>query len=80
MRPLAPGDELQGWRECHCRSWLDALSSMERYLNGSEEERGFSVLRSLDAGQGWDSVNNPRGKALLAVAQVFNENGFDRYN
>ena len=78
-QPVTPEDLSTGWDEDHRVGWLESIASIERYLSGDESEPGFSIVRSLDMGQGSDSLDNPRGQALLAVASVLSRHGVERY-
>src|SRR5688500_12167009 len=78
-QPVTPEDLATGWDEEHRVGWLESIASIERYLSGDESGPGFSIVRSLDMGQGSDSVDNSRGQALLAVSAVLSRHGIDRY-
>jgi hypothetical protein len=64
------------WTGDRRTGWLQALDAIDRFLDGDESERGFSIIRSLDAGVGTDGATS---RAILEVATALRLGGIDRY-
>ena len=77
-RPVEASDIAAGWDQHRCSNWLDAVKSIEAYIDGDQSQRGFSIVRSLES-QGFQILDNPRGKALLTLATALRQGGIDRY-
>ena len=77
-RPVEASDIAAGWGQHRCSNWLDAVKSIEAYIDGNQSQRGFSIVRTLDS-QGCEAFANPREKALLILATALRQDGIDRY-
>ncbi|MEH6791600.1 hypothetical protein [Parasphingorhabdus sp.] len=74
-KALATSDEQQ-WTESRRGDWADCLDEIERFLEGTPNSRGFSIVRSLDATAG---TGGPTSLTLLEVAEELYSSGIDRF-
>ena len=69
-------DPATGWSDAHVIQWGRGLDDIERFLDGDESGRGFSIIRQLDSGPG---MKSPMGDAVLAIASELRRSGITRY-
>ena len=64
------------WADAYVIQWGRAFDDIERFLDGDESGRGFSIIRQLDSGPG---MKSPMGDAVLALASELRRSGVTRY-
>ena len=64
------------WADAHVIQWGRALDDIERFIDGDDSGRGFSIIRQLDSGPGMKSA---MGEALLGIASELRRSGIDRF-
>tara|TARA_R110002167_G_scaffold192921_1_gene395520 strand:+ start:384 stop:668 length:285 start_codon:yes stop_codon:yes gene_type:complete len=64
------------WSAERRQSGLRSIEAIERRLGGDVSERGFSIIRSLDAGPG---VEGPVSEALLLLSRALRAAGRNDY-
>lgn len=73
---LLLADPATRWADAYVIQWGRAFDDIERFLDGDESGRGFSIIRQLDSGPG---MKSPMGDAVLAIASELRRSGITRY-